>query len=191
MRGVRTSVRLARMSGSACRRERSPCRTAIPRSSRKVRIWLITAVRWLTRRAANAMQSLQVELLDRLGRHKAHGRPLDRFGNGFSIAEIVLVALAEGLHELRRDQLHVMAQRQQLTAEMMGADTGFHADQAGGHVGQPCLDLSAGELLAQDNGAAGIQADQVEAVLADVDPKGGNGLKRSFGHGSDPRAGRP
>jgi len=36
-----------------------------------------------------------------------------------------------------------------------------------------CLNLSAGELLAQDNGAAGIQADQVEAVLADVDAKGG------------------
>ena len=74
---------------------------------------------------------------------------------------------------------------------MMGADTGFHADQAGWHVGQPSLDLPTRELLAQDDGAAGIQADQVEAVLADVDAKRGNVLKRSFGHGSDPRAGRP
>jgi hypothetical protein len=31
----------------------------------------------------------------------------------------------------------------------------------------------------------------VEAVLADVDAKSGNELKRSFGHGSDPCAGRP
>ena len=60
-----------------------------------------------------------------------------------------------------------------------------------GMLARRCLDLSARELLAQDNGAAGIQADQVEAVLADVDPKGGNVLKRSCGHGSDPRAGRP
>ena len=101
------------------------------------------------------------------------------------------MAFAEGLHELGRDQLHVVAQGQQLAAEMMGADTGFHADQTGWHVGQPSLNLPPRELLVQDNGAAGIQADQVEAVLADVDPKGGNVLKRSIRHGSDPRAGRP
>ena len=47
-----------------------------------------------------------------------------------------------------------------------------------------CLDLAARQLLAQDDGAAGIQANQVEGVLADVDPKGGNVLKRSFRHGS-------
>ena len=35
MRGERTSVRLARMSGSAWRRKRSPCRTMILRSRRK------------------------------------------------------------------------------------------------------------------------------------------------------------
>ena len=38
MRGERTSVRLARMSGSAWRRKRSPCRTMMPRSRRKPRI---------------------------------------------------------------------------------------------------------------------------------------------------------
>jgi hypothetical protein len=32
------------------------------------------------------------------------------------------------------------------------------------------LHLPARNLLAQDNGPAGIQANQVEAVLADVDP---------------------
>ena len=84
-----------------------------------------------------------------------------------------------------------MAKGQQLTAEMMGADARLHADQAGWHIGQTLLDLSARELLVQNDGAAGIQTDQVEAVLADVDPKGGNGRKRSFRHGSDPRAGRP
>jgi hypothetical protein len=73
---------------------------------------------------------------------------------------------------------------------MMDTHTSLRADQTVGHVGKTCLHLSAGELLAQDNSATRIQADQVEAVLADVDPKGGNVLKRSFGHGSDPRAGR-
>ncbi len=59
-------------------------------------------------------------------------------------------------------------------------DASYQTDQAGRHVGETLLDLSAGELLAQDNGAASIQTDEVEAVLADVDPKSGNGLKRSI-----------
>ena len=59
------------------------------------------------------MKSLQVELLDCLGGHKAHGGTLHGFGNGFGVAEVVLVALAEGLHELGRDQLHVVAEGQQ------------------------------------------------------------------------------
>ena len=61
---------------------------------------------------------------------------------------VSLVALAEGLHELGGDQLHVMAEGQQLTAEMVGADAGLHPDQAGWHVGETLLDLSARELLA-------------------------------------------
>jgi hypothetical protein len=74
---------------------------------------------------------------------------------------------------------------------MVRTNAGLHANQARWHVGEPSLNLPARELLVQDNGATDIQADQVEAVLADVDPKGGNGLKRSIRHGSDPRAGRP
>jgi hypothetical protein len=119
---------------------------------------------------ANAMKSLQIELFDTLCGHKPHGGPLHGFSNGFGITEVVLVALAERLHELGGDQLHVVAQCEKLAAEMMGADTGFHANQAGWHVGQPSLNLPSRELLVQDNGPAGIQANQVEAVLADVDP---------------------
>jgi hypothetical protein len=61
-----------------------------------------------------------------------------------------------GLHEPSRDQLHVVAERQQLAAEMVGADAGLYADQARGHVGETCLDLSARELLAQDDSPARI-----------------------------------
>ena len=79
--------------------------------------------------------------------------------------------LRKGDHVLRRDELHIVAKGQQRAAEMMGANTSLHADQAGWHVGETLLDLSAGELLAQDDGATGIQANQVEAVFGDVDPK--------------------
>jgi hypothetical protein len=75
-------------------------------------------------------------------------------------------------HELRRDQLHVVPEGQQLTAEVIGADAGLHANQAGPPRIQPRLDLAMRELLAQDDGAPGIQADEMEAVLADADAKG-------------------
>ena len=62
---------------------------------------------------------------------------------------VSLVALAEGLHELGGDQLHVMAEGQQLTAEVMGSDAGFHPNKTDRHIGEACLDLSARELLGQ------------------------------------------
>jgi hypothetical protein len=94
--------------------------------------------------------------IDCLGGHEAHGGAEHCLGYRLGVAEVVLVALAERLHELRRDQLHIVAQGQQLTAAMMSANTGLHADQASWHVGQPSLNLPTGELLAQDNGAANI-----------------------------------
>src|SRR5882762_10003361 len=42
MRGDRASVRVARMVGSSVRRKPIPWRTAIPRSSMKARIWLVS-----------------------------------------------------------------------------------------------------------------------------------------------------
>ena len=42
--------------------------------------------------------------------------------------KVILVALAEGDHELGRHQLHIMTERQQLAAKVMSADTGLHAD---------------------------------------------------------------
>src|SRR5215210_3697337 len=114
------------------------------------------------------MKSLQVELLDCLGRHEAHGGTQHGFSNGFGVAKVVLVALAERLHELGRDQLHVMAQCEKLAAEVMGTNTGFHANQTGWHVGEARLNLPTRELLVQNNGTSGIQANQMEAVLADV-----------------------
>jgi hypothetical protein len=115
-----------------------------------------------------------------------HGGPITlgygRYGPHQSINEILAV----------HDVMVVLEGTLSVTSKTgTVSDTGFHADQAGVHVGQTLLDLPAGELLAQDDGTAGIQANQVEGGLADVDAKGGNVLKRSFRHGSSPRAGRP
>jgi hypothetical protein len=125
---------------------------------------------------ANPMQGLQVKLLDALGGYKAHGRALHRLGYRFRIPEVVLMALDERLHELRRDKLRVMAQRQELPAEMMGSDASLHPDQAWRHVRQPDLYLAARVFLSQNDLAAPIHADQVERVLANVDANRGDTL---------------
>jgi hypothetical protein len=125
---------------------------------------------------ANPVQGLQVELLDALGRHKAHGRALHCLGYRFRISEVVLMALEERLHELPRDQLCVMAQRQKLPAKVVGPDASLHPNQAWRHVRQPDLYLTAREFLSQNDLAALIQANNVESVLANVDANRGDSL---------------
>ena len=67
-----------------------------------------------------------------------------------------------------------MAERLELAADVVGAGAGFHADQAGRNVGQALGELGPGELDAQHDGAALILADEVEAVLAQIDAQGGD-----------------
>ena len=55
------------------------------------------------------MHRLQVELVIRLDRDEAHVLTFDGFGDGFCIHEVILVGLYKRLHELRRDQPHVLA----------------------------------------------------------------------------------
>jgi hypothetical protein len=88
---------------------------------------------------------------------------------------VSLMPLEEGLHILGRDQAYVMAKRLELAGDVVGSGTGLHADQAGWEVGQPLRELGAGELDPQHDGAALILADQMEAVLAQIDAQGGNG----------------
>jgi hypothetical protein len=59
-----------------------------------------------------------------------------------------------------------MAERLELAADVVGAGTGFHADQAGWDVGQALSELGPGELDPQHDGTALILTDEMEAVLA-------------------------
>ena len=58
----------------------------------------------------NPMQRLKVELVDTLGGNEAHGGTLHGLSHGFGIAEVVFLALEEGLHELPRHQPRVVAE---------------------------------------------------------------------------------
>jgi hypothetical protein len=53
---------------------------------------------------------------------------------------------------------------------MMRADTGLHADQAGWHIGKTCFHLAPRPLLPQHDCATLIETDDVERVLADIEP---------------------
>ena len=132
---------------------------------------------------AHPMQGLQVELLLRLGRDEAHGRALHGLGDGFRVAEVVLVALEEGLHVSGRHQSRVVAECFEPPAQVVGTNTGLHADEAGWQVGEPCFELSARQLMAQHDGTALAEADEVEGVLADVDTEHGDGVFGLAWHG--------
>ena len=97
MRGDRTSVRLARMSGSAWRRKRSPCGTMMPRSRRKPRNLIDHCGPLADQARPDPVQRLQIQLFVGLGWNKACRRPLHRLGHGMSISEIILVPLPNGL----------------------------------------------------------------------------------------------
>ena len=75
------------------------------------------------------MHCLEIELLDRLRRHKAHPWALHRFGNRFGVVEVVLLPLEIRLHVLGRHQPGVMTERLELPAQMVRANTSLHADQ--------------------------------------------------------------
>ncbi len=69
----------------------------------------------------------------------------DRLG----IAIIVLVPLEESFDVLSGDQAHIMAEHLELTADVVSAGTGLHANQARWDIGQPLRELGPGELEAR------------------------------------------
>ena len=99
---------------------------------------------------------------------------MHRLSDGLGIPVVVLVALEERLHVLGRDEAHVMAERLQLPADVVGPGAGLHADQARWDVGQALSELGTGELDPQHDGAAFILTDEMERVLAQIDAQGGD-----------------
>ena len=103
--------------------------------------------------------------------------PLRRLGDGLGIAVVVLVSFEEWFDILGRQKADVMAESGELSPDVMGAGASLHADQADRHIGQAGLQLPARDLPAQHDLAAGIHANQVEGILAQVDADRGDGLR--------------
>jgi hypothetical protein len=92
-----------------------------------------------------------------------------RLLQSLGITVVVLVALEEWFHVLRRDQTNIVSKRSELAANVMSPRAGFHADQAARNVGKPTLKLSARALQLQNDRPALIEADKMETILAEID----------------------
>src|SRR5208283_23376 len=79
-----------------------------------------------------------------------------------------------------------MAKAVQIATEMMRADAGFHADQAGGDICKSSFNLATRPFLPQNNLAALVEADHMERVLADIDANDGDLIGGRVGHGRAP-----
>ncbi len=192
IRGERTSVRLARMSGSAWRRKRSPCRMMMPRSRRKPRDLIDYRGPFADEARPYPVQRLQIQLLVGLGWNKASGRPLHRLGYGLGISEIILMPLPKRLRIRRRHLLHVVTKRGKFASNIVGGQPCFDANETGRNVRKPRCDASACDLLSQHDAAARIQADHVKRVLAHIYSDSGRYLNRGRArHGAAPSPDKP
>ena len=63
-----------------------------------------------------------------------------------------------------------------LASDMMRARAGLEADKAGRQIDKPVHKLAARYLDAHGDGAASVEADEVEGVLANVEADGGDGI---------------
>ena len=115
------------------------------------------------------MQRQQIALLGRLNGDEAHGWSLHCLGDRLGIAVVVLVSLEKGLDVLRGDQANVVPEWLNLARDVMRARAGLEADKAGRQIDKPADKLVARYLDAHGDGAAFIEADEVEGVLADVE----------------------
>ena len=73
------------------------------------------------------------------------------------ITEVVLMRLPEWFDVERRYLPGVVSQLRYRTSKVVRTHTHLDADQARRHVGKSCNDFVASNLLAQDDGASGIE----------------------------------
>lgn len=117
----------------------------------------------------NPMHRLEVELVIGLNRDEAHVLALDCLRDSFRIDEVVLVGLHKRLHELRRNQPHIVPLLLQDSPEEVCTGTGFETDQRGLHVRRERQQLLLCELLLHQNLARCSQRYKVKRRLAQVD----------------------
>jgi len=84
------------------------------------------------------------------------------------------VAFEQRLHILRGDQPRVMTKSRELSADVVSARAGLHADQTAWEIGKTPCELFSRGLQLENNCAALIEAHQMEGVLANIDTNRGD-----------------
>ena len=84
-------------------------------------------------------------------------------------AASVLLRLDVGAHVGRRQQAHLDAQGAQPARPVVRAAAGFHHDQPDGAVGEPALELGAGEALALEHFPVAVGNREFEHELGEID----------------------
>jgi hypothetical protein len=79
---------------------------------------------------ASSVKRLQIELFGLFQWDESHCWTLNSLGNGFSVAEVILVALQVRLHILCRQDPYFMAQFLKLATEVVCTGASLHPDQA-------------------------------------------------------------
>jgi hypothetical protein len=91
IRGDRTSGGVARMHGNSARKNRSPCRMAMPALQQERADLIDDAGALADQPLAHPVERLQVELLGGLRRNELHRWALHHLGDRLRIAEVVLL----------------------------------------------------------------------------------------------------
>jgi hypothetical protein len=121
---------------------------------------------------AYSMAGLEVDLIDSVDRHEAHGGARQRLGDGFGIDGVVLVRLDVRFDELRWNDSDVLAEGGELARYPVSARAGFHTDTRCRSGGKELNESFAGELCSLDGLASGIEPDHVKNRFSQADTVG-------------------
>src|SRR5712664_1563441 len=124
---------------------------------------------------SGAMKHQTALLLGRLGRHKSHVWPGDRFANRFRISRIVLLSFDIGLHVGGRHQAHGVAQRLKFTRPIMRRRTGLDTNEARRQLLKERQHIPPLQLTANNNIAIRTNAMDLKNRLRDIETDSRNG----------------
>jgi hypothetical protein len=100
---------------------------------------------------ARTMEHQAALLLGRLGLHKPHVRPGDRFADCLGVGSIVLLPLDVGPHVGRRHQPHAMTERLELARPVVRRCAGINPNDVRRQLLEERQDVPAFELAADDH----------------------------------------
>ena len=129
---------------------------------------MINSVRCPTKRVLTRKQHCPPLLLLRLGRHEAHLRALGRDDNRLGIGRVVLLALDERTHVLRRNQLDLVAKPDQFARPVMRAAASLHHHHCWRLLRHELPELRARQLLAVLNLTRHPRRVQLKNILGQI-----------------------